>query len=194
MRSQFVEKHLETTKLTELQREAVSDLISTWTVSNSIESWLVSTETKEGLYSQQFKSIFTGELTEKWSNLYKVGKTFADKIKNEGNFLQEELDKCQLGLNFMQLIVDTLRDLNDKAIFFENIKEVDELLCAAAKGSKIWVKVFNKVLKNKKGSDKNGMDYLQNSGVLLLSISLNYRKLIAEEVEHAMRKIIDLFF
>ena len=193
LRANFVEKHLDSTKLSDLQRDAVSDLLKAWVTSNIIEVWIVSTETKESQSCSQYKAIFTGGLLDKWKNLSKVGKTMRKNQETDG-FLLGEMDKCQLGCNYMQLIVDTLREINEKAIFFDNIKEVDELLCAVSECSRIWDKIITMIIRKNKGSDCNGLDYLGNSGILLVSIMLNYRKLIAEETEHATRKVIDLFF
>ena len=62
MQIRMAEKHLETTKLTELQRDALSDLLSLWEMTDVIEKWVVQTETKTSQCDDKYKSIYGGTL------------------------------------------------------------------------------------------------------------------------------------
>ena len=193
MQTQMVEKHLETTKISDLQKDALSDFLCLWEMSEAVEKWIGKTETKASTCDDQYKAIFVGTHVEQWQKLTKVGQKLRKNPLIHSTLLGEK-EKCQIGLNILHLIVNTIREINDKAMFFDNIKSVDELLCAGSKAFRIWSKLIESVLNKHGGSDQNGVDYLANSGILFSSLTLSYRKNIAHEMENGIRKTLDLFF
>ena len=189
----MVEKHLETTNLTELQEAAMSDLLYMWHISGAIEKWILFTTTEESSVDNLYNDIFEGSLDDKWTKLCNIGREICGK-REKIETLSGEKEKCHLGLNYLQLILTSLREINDKAMFFDNIKLVDEILVKAAACAKVWGKLLDRFSKEKGVTDTFGIKYLKNTGILSSSIVLNYRKMIAEEAEHAIRKTVDLFF
>ena len=190
--SEFKERHLNTNKLFEDQVVLTTKHNALIDLAAVVSKWIEKTKTTNSSEYRGFKNHFIGNISTQWTNVIQLGKDLQEIEKLD--VLLEVQSKFEIGLNLLDLIKRSLEEIGSLCTFFCNEKKVRKKIQRAYKGQRIIKQVLEQAIENLPRSDDGGLEFFQQTEVLIGSLDWNYLKAITDQGEHNLRKVMDAFF
>ena len=189
---EFKELHLDTNRLYDEQKQVTSKHNAIVELALLVSRWLENTETSDNSEYRAFKNHFIGKTKEQWENMIQLGKDLQEIEKSE--VLLEVQSKLEIGLNLLHLIKTSLEEIGGLCTFFCNKRKVLKKISRAHKGAAAMKVVLEKLLDKTPGRVGGGLEFFEKTEVLLGSFNWNYIKVITDQGEYNLRKVMDAFF
>lgn len=189
---EFQERHLDTNNLFEDQVKLTSKHNDLVNLAILVNRWIGNTQTTRSSEYRGFKNHFVGSISTQWTNVIQLAKDLQETERSA--VLLEVQSKLEIGLNLLHLIKITLEEIGSLCTFFSNKRKVRRRIHRAHRGHLEIKDVLERALEHLPFCADGSLEFFRLTEVLIGSIDWNYLKIILEQGEHNLRKVIDTFF